>query len=237
MEARPREDARPKCRDIKCFKCKGHGHIASQCPNKRAMVIIDNGDIVSISDDDDDETPPLKDCSDVELEEPVRGDMLVTRCALSIQPKDDGDLVQREHIFHTRCHVGEKVCSMIVDSGSCTNVASTLLVEKLKLTTQKHPRPYRLQWLNECGEIKVTKQVLVAFSIGNYKDEVLCDVAPMHAGHLLLGRPWQFDRRVTHDGYRNRHSFTMNNRVFVLSPLSPMEAYEDQLQISREYRM
>jgi hypothetical protein len=32
--------------------------------------------------------------------------------------------------------------------------------------------------------------VLVSFSIGRYKDEVVCDVVPMHAGHILLGRPW-----------------------------------------------
>ncbi|GKV11026.1 hypothetical protein SLEP1_g22315 [Rubroshorea leprosula] len=37
---------------------------------------------------------------------------------------------------------------------SCTNVASTLLVEKLNLPMMKHSRPYKLQWLNNCGEIK-----------------------------------------------------------------------------------
>ena len=73
--------------------------------------------------------------------------------------------------------------------GSCTNAASTTLVEKLNLPTLNHPRPYKLQWLNDCGEVKVNKQVLVSFSIGRYKDEVLGDVVPMHAGHILLGRP------------------------------------------------
>jgi hypothetical protein len=28
----------------------------------------------------------------------------------------------------------------------------------------------------------------VALSIGKYEDEVLCDVVPMHACHLLLGK-------------------------------------------------
>ncbi|RDX75914.1 hypothetical protein CR513_44157, partial [Mucuna pruriens] len=58
-----------------------------------------------------------------------------------------GDVEQCEYIFHTRCHINDKVCSMIIDSGSCTNVASTLLVEKLNLPRKKHPNPYRLQWL------------------------------------------------------------------------------------------
>ncbi|MCR2848146.1 retropepsin-like aspartic protease, partial [Heyndrickxia coagulans] len=108
------------------------------------------------------------------------------------QIKEDDATQQRENIFHTRCHVQNKVCSLIIDGGSCTNVASALLVEKLQLPTQKHPRPYKLQWLNDSGEVKVHKQVLGAFSIGKYHDEVLCDVVPMYASHIILGRPWQF---------------------------------------------
>jgi len=63
-------------------------------------------------------------------------------------------------------------------------------VKKLNLSCIKHPRLYRLQWLNECGEVRVTKQVLIAFAIGKYSDEIFCDVVPMHASHLLLGHPW-----------------------------------------------
>ncbi|XP_071909695.1 uncharacterized protein [Coffea arabica] len=46
----------------------------------------------------------------------------------------------------------DKVCSLVIDPGSCTNVASALMVEKLKLPTSEHPRPYKLQWLNNSGE-------------------------------------------------------------------------------------
>ena len=162
---------------------------------------------------------PLEDCNDVDVAEPVNGDVLVSRSVLNMQPKVGGDEEQRKHIFHTRCHIKDKVCNLIIDSGSCTNVASTLLVEKLGLPTLKHPNPYRLQWLNDCGYIKVTRQVLVSFSIGKYKDEVLCDAAPFHVGHILLGRPWQFDRRVNHDGYKSRYVLGSNNHTIVLTPL------------------
>lgn len=47
----------------------------------------------------------------------------------------------------------------------------------------------------------MTKQVLVSLFIEKYEDEVLCDVVPMQACHVLLGRPWQYDRRVSHDGF------------------------------------
>ena len=42
-------------------------------------------------------------------------------------------------------------------------MASTYLVEKLNLTSSKHPKPYKLQWLNDSGEVRVNKQVLVSF--------------------------------------------------------------------------
>ncbi|RDX66428.1 hypothetical protein CR513_54804, partial [Mucuna pruriens] len=199
-----------RSRDIKCFKCQVVGHIASQWPNKRAMVMLDNGEIESESSSDD-EMPPLEGCSDVEVAEPVSGDILVTRRTLSIQPKEGGDMEQRKYIFNTRCHINDKVCSMIIDNGSCTNVASTLLVEKI-----------------DCGDIRVTKQVLVSFPIGKYKDEVLCDVAPMHAWHLLLGHPWQFDRNV----YPYHEP-----SIIILTPLKLVEAYSDQIRIARECKL
>jgi hypothetical protein len=67
--------------------------------------------------------------------------------ALSLQAKGV-DEIQRENIFHTRCYVKDKVCSVIIDGGSCTNVASTIMVEKLGLSMAKHPIPYKLHWLN-----------------------------------------------------------------------------------------
>ena len=65
--------------------------------------------------------------------------------------------MQQENIFHTRCYVQDKVYSMIIDGGSCTNIASNIMVEKLGLPTIKHPWPYKLQWLNDSSEVKVNK--------------------------------------------------------------------------------
>ncbi|RDY14835.1 Tf2-8, partial [Mucuna pruriens] len=192
---------------------KGVGHIASQCPNKRSMVTRDNGEIEHSSDD---EIPPFEDYSDVEVAAPVNGDILVNRHALSVEPKEDGDMEQCEHNFHTRYHINDKVCSMIIDSGSCINVASTILVEKINLQIAKHPRPYKLRWLSNIGEVKDDKQVSMSFAIENYKDEVLCDVVLMEVGHILLGRPWQLNRKVIH----NRRS--MKNFSSIVAPLNDL---------------
>ena len=71
--------------------------------------------------------------------------------------------MQSENIFYTRCHIRDKMYGMIIDAGSCTNVASALMVQKLSLPISDHARPYKLQWLNNSGEVRVTKQLLVAF--------------------------------------------------------------------------
>ena len=140
--------------DIKYFKYQGRSHIASQCPNKKVMILRDNGEIESNDEDDTESMQPLENVDDEEYT--VQGELLVTRRALSMQVKED-DKVQRENNFHTRCHMQNKVCSVIIDGGSYTNVASTTMVEKLGLSTIKHPLPYKLQWLNDNDETRVTK--------------------------------------------------------------------------------
>ena len=137
------------------------------------------------------------------------------------------DPSQRQNLFHSRCHIKDKLCPLLIDNGSCVNVASTKVVDKLGLKTIPHAKPYKLSWLKK-EDIKVTKQVLINFSIGNFKDEVLCDVVPMEETHILLCRPWQFDRKVFYDGHSNTYAFSFQGKKFTLLPLSPNQANEDQ---------
>ena len=78
---------------------------------------------------------------------------------------------------------------MIIDGCSCSNVASTIMMKTLGLSMTSHSRPYKLQWFNDGGEVRVTKQVLVSFQIKKYEDDVLCDVTPIDARHTILRRP------------------------------------------------
>uniref|UniRef100_A0A2N9EV64 CCHC-type domain-containing protein n=1 Tax=Fagus sylvatica TaxID=28930 RepID=A0A2N9EV64_FAGSY len=62
---KPKVESQPsRNRDIKCFKCLGLGHIASQCPNRRVMIMRDNGEVMTESEDDSDRVPDLVDASD-----------------------------------------------------------------------------------------------------------------------------------------------------------------------------
>lgn len=86
---------------------------------------------------------PLEDRSNYEGEDVLSSLALGSRRALSVQVGiEDG--AQRENIFYTRCQLKDKVLSLIIDGGSCTNVATTTMVEKLGLPTVAHPTPYKL---------------------------------------------------------------------------------------------
>jgi hypothetical protein len=73
----------------------------------------------------------------------------------------------------------------------------------------------------------VTKQCSVEFKIGGYRDEIICDVIPMDVCHILLGRPWQFDRNVIHDGRKNTHTLEKNGRTHMLLPIEEKKAKKE----------
>ena len=105
---------------------------------------------------------------------------------------------------------------VIINGVGSHNLASEELCSKLGLIKMKHPRPYKVQWLSDSGTIKVDHTVQVSFKIGAYEDSLECDVVPMSVCHLLLGRPWQFDRGVIHNGRTNHYSFKMKGKEYVL---------------------
>ena len=53
------------------------------------MILRDNREVETKSDNDGDQMPPLEDASDDGIEYPVEGEYLVIRRALSVQMKED----------------------------------------------------------------------------------------------------------------------------------------------------
>jgi len=131
--------------EIKCFKCLGRGHIASQCPTKKTMIIRGVGRYSSQDENESESGSEESNESNIEDTHPCDGDLLMIRMILNNQPSPQA-LTQRENIFHTRCKILENTYSLIVDIGSCCNCCSTRLVDKLSLTVLPHLKPYKLHW-------------------------------------------------------------------------------------------
>ncbi|XP_074302904.1 uncharacterized protein LOC141637238 [Silene latifolia] len=202
----------PLSRDkIKCFQCQGFGHFEKECPSNRALTAmeIEEWEREGLVEYEEEETLAP---SEMEVEKetdqgqvvahPDTGHNLALWRVMHSQPAPlEAD--QRFMIFKSRCTVQGRVCNLIIDGGSCTNVASTIMVCKLSLPTQQHPSPYKLRWLNKGTEVRVDKQCIVPFSIGKvYKEEVLCDVVPMA-------------------GKENVYAFKHNGKKVTLTPLPP----------------
>lgn len=89
----------------------------------------------------------------------------------------------------------------------------------MKMQRLKHPKPYPITWIQDDHNILVSDKCLVKLKIGEYYDEVLCDIMPMDVCHVLLGRPWQYDKHATHDGRRNIYTIVANGKKKTLLPL------------------
>ena len=63
------------------------------------------------------------------VEEADEGELLVLRRAMSGLKSDKEE--QRENIFHSRCTVQGKVCSLIIDEWSCANISSSSMWRNL----------------------------------------------------------------------------------------------------------
>jgi hypothetical protein len=68
---------------------------------------------------------------------------------------------------------------------------------------------------------------LVEFKIGGYRDEILCYVIPMDVCHILLGRPWKFDRNAIHDGRKNTYTLEKNGRTHMFLPIEEKKVKEE----------
>ncbi|KAK1645058.1 hypothetical protein QYE76_062863 [Lolium multiflorum] len=221
--------------NVTCFKCGTQGHKSFECKNTKVMITMENGDIETLSEGEYEALVQAAVANEEDYDEESGEDpllcthdpspsLVVTR-VLTTQPQAMED--QRCNIFQTRAGIGGKSIKVIIDGGSCHNLASTELCEKLNLTLRKHPHPYHVQWLSDKGNVKIQHTVTVNFKIGPYEDTVECDVVPMTVCHMLLGRPWQFDKKAIHDGYSNAYTFKVKDKKFELRPMTPSQIIAD----------
>ncbi|KAK1662261.1 hypothetical protein QYE76_050420 [Lolium multiflorum] len=140
-------------RDMLCHTCGGKGHFKRDCPNRKVMFI--NEDNEYETGDDVDPNAPDNDDYDTDGEDAYPSDartIVVSQRALNVLPSAS---TQRCNLFQTKALVGpDKACKVIIDGGSCRNLASKELCTKLKLKYLPHPHPYYIQWLSDNGEMK-----------------------------------------------------------------------------------
>ncbi|WJZ85709.1 hypothetical protein VitviT2T_005229 [Vitis vinifera] len=218
-----------------CFKCGGHGHYAVVCPTKSLHFCVEELESKLESYPKEEETYNEDEVSEEcdYYDGMTEGYSLVVQPLLTVPKVKGEEDLRRNSIFQTRISCQGRLCTMIIDGGSSLNIASQELVEKLNLKTERHPNPFKVAWVNDTS-IPVSFRCLVTFLFGKeFEESVWCEVLPIKVSHILLGRPWLFDRKVQHDGYENTYALIHNGRKKILRPMKevpPIKKLDENAQ-------
>ena len=173
----------------------------------------------SLEDKEDHIVDPLDYSSDEDdLHEDCDDDACVgvVRCVLSTFV--DNDNWKRTSIFHTVIQSGDKKCKLVIDKGSSMNMVSKDAVKLLNLKVEPRPNPFRVTWVNDHP---LLQRCLVSIQMGNYKDEIYCDVLPMDVAHALVGHLGIYDLNVITFGKDNIYSFKYKGKNIILRLAKP----------------
>ncbi|KAH9292377.1 hypothetical protein KI387_042439 [Taxus chinensis] len=205
---------------LKCSTCGGP-HKEVDCPENSRVA---NGAMMA------QEEPQVE-----EIEAEIGENLMLQRTLIARDQEAPEADWRRKSVFQTKCKCKDKVCKVIVDGGSTDNLVSTEMVQKLQLTCIPKSNPYKISWLKKDHSVLVNQSCLIDFKIGPYEDKVLCDVVPMDACHLLLGRPWQYDKGVIHHGKENTYEVQHGGKKHLLKPWKEEGASEISL-VSMSYK-
>eukprot|EP00253_Pinus_taeda_P021874 PITA_21874 len=214
---RGRGNRRGRGANYQCNRCHKWGHRSFECPE--VEQVGQRGAYVAQPEEAEAPSQEAENVSET-------GEALVLNKVLVKPAKEIVEQTQRKALFWTVCKSHGKCCKLIIDSGSTDNLVATEMVGKLGLKRLKHPTPYKVSWLQKGHQLLVDEQCEVKFHIGRYEDKVICDIMPMDVGHILLGRPWQYDRKVGHDGKTNCYKFVKDGIKHTLVPIKEEETAE-----------
>ena len=175
-----------------CDFYKSPWHNKDECHTNQSLVV----DLKSSQlDPDSDYESEMDNGKQIIEEEPI-----ATTATTQIHPEDPKNLEEREHLFHSQIWVNGVLLLLIVDNGSQKNLISTDIIKQLKFPTTPHPQAYNIGWLSQGRDLCVSQQCHLLYVIKSFKDEVLCDIAPLEVSNVLLSQPYMWKR---HDVYES----------------------------------
>lgn len=151
----------PRQSSLRCFACGEIGHRQSNCPkrNHRGLLLDTASNEVEVIYDEE-ITDAVEETVELVADS---GPCLMVRW-VCLAPWHIDENPQQQNLFHSKITIEGKVCKFIIDSGSSENVVAEDVVNKLKLTTELHPCPYKLAWLYQKMDLVITRRALVSFS-------------------------------------------------------------------------
>jgi hypothetical protein len=159
--------------------------------------------------------------------EPERGRQIIdvkpnaTLATTKLQPIEPVELEEGECLFHSQMWVKGTPLHSIVDSGRQNNLISTEVVKRLAPPRTPHPQPYTIGWLRQASDLRVSQQCQMSYDIKPFKDEVLCDVAPLKVCDVLLGQPYLWKHHVVYESRPHSVIITFNRKLYRIPEAVP----------------
>jgi hypothetical protein len=147
-----------------------------------------------------------------------------TVATTKIHPGEPDEPEEGEHLFHSQMWVKGTPLHFIVDSGSQKNLISVEVIKRLALPTTLHPQPYTIGWLHQGSDLRVGQRCRLSYGIKPFKDEVLCDVAPLEVCDVLLGQPYLWKRHVVYESRPRSVIITLNRKLYRILEAVPPSA-------------
>jgi hypothetical protein len=91
----------------------------------------------------------------------------------------------------------------------------------LGLSTTPHPQPYNIGWLRQGRDLRVSQQCRLSYGIQPFKDEVLCDVAPLDVCDVLLGQPYMWRCHVIYESRPRSVIVTLGDHLYRIPEVIP----------------
>jgi hypothetical protein len=94
----------------------------------------------------------------------------------------------------------------------------------LALPTTLHPQPYTIGWLRQASDLRVSQQCRLSYSIKHFKEELLCDFAPLKVCDVLLGQPYLLKRHALYESRPHSVIITLNGKLYKIPEAVPPSA-------------
>ena len=102
----------------------------------------------------------------------------------------------------------------IINSGSQKNLISAEVVKRLDLSTTPHPQSYTIDWLCQGRDLCVSQQCRLTYDIEPFKDEVLCDIAPLEFCDVLFGKPYLWKCHTVYESRPHNVIITLGRKLY-----------------------
>jgi hypothetical protein len=199
-----------------CDFHKSPWHNTDECRSKQSLV----AEIKDKEPNPDSES----DSENTNKRQIIDADPTAIVATAAIQPEEPTDPEEGERLFHSQMWVKGTPLHFIVDSGSQKNLISAEVVKQLGLSTTPHPQPYSIGWLRQGRDLRVSQQCRLSYGIQPFKDEVLCDVAPLDVCDVLLGQPYMWKHHAIYESRPRSVIITLGGHLYRIPEVVPTTA-------------